>query len=74
MKEVISKYYKDILLVIGYTVAAALIYGVLFHQIWSLWWVDVITVFVIALIGTISGVFYIKHLIKKNMHQEETTN
>ncbi|MBO5711590.1 MAG: hypothetical protein J6R47_02025 [Acholeplasmatales bacterium] len=74
MKEIIKKYYKDILLVVGYTVAATVIYGALFNNIWHIWWVNLITVLVIVIIGVIFGIFYIKHLIKKDTPQEESQN
>ena len=72
MRKNIKKHYKDILLVVGYTIAAIIIYVALLHNLCGLWWVDLITAIVVIAVGVTCGIIYIKSLIKKDQQQDET--
>ncbi len=65
MKKLWKNQYKNILLVIGYIIVTSSVYGVWFHSLWHLWFVDVIIVLVIIAIGCVIGYFYIKSEMDK---------
>jgi len=66
MKEFIKKYYKDLLLVVGYTGVAMAVYIVWFESMWHLWYVDLITAILILGLGALIGYFYLKSIINKD--------
>lgn len=63
MKEFIKKYYKDLLLVVGYTGVAIAVYVVWFESMWHLWYVDFITAILILGLGALIGYFYMKSVV-----------
>lgn len=70
MKEFIKKYYKDLLLVVGYTGVAIAVYVVWFESMWHLWYVDLITAILIIGLGALIGYFYLKGIIKKDSEEK----
>ena len=77
MKDFIKKFYKDLLLVVGYTGVAIAVYVVWFESMWHLWYVDFITAFLILGLGALIGYFYMKSVIaeasKETVKEEPKT-
>ena len=77
MKDFIKKFYKDLLLVVGYTGVAIAVYVVWLESMWHLWYVDFITAFLILGLGALIGYFYMKSVIaeasKKTVKEEPKT-
>ncbi len=65
MKELWKKQYKSILLVIGYIIVAATVYGVWVEALWNLWYVDLLVILAIIALGVTIGYFYIKSEVNK---------
>ncbi len=58
--EYIKKNWKNLLLVLIYIVIASLVYIFWFDSMWHLWFINLIAVIVIIIVGVIIGYFYIK--------------
>lgn len=71
MKELWKTQYKNILLVIGYIIIAAVVYGIWLHSVLKLWYVDVLVVLAIVAIGITIGYFYIKSEMNKTKNNIE---
>ncbi len=74
LKDLIKKQYKNLILIAAYIIAAALVYGIWFNSIWHLWYINLITVFVIVVVGCVIGYFYLKAEIKKQEQLEAEKN
>lgn len=70
LKDLIKKQYKNLILIAAYIIAASLVYGIWFNSIWHLWYINLITVFVIVAVGCVIGYFYLKSEIKKQEQLE----
>lgn len=74
MKDKILNYiknnYKNILLVLAYIIIACAVYVVWFDSMWHLWYVNMITIIVITLIGVAIGYLYIKSENKAKENKE----
>ena len=70
LKDLIKKQYKNLILIAAYIIAAALVYSIWFNSIWHLWYINLITVFVIVTAGCVIGYFYLKSEIKKQEQLE----
>ena len=66
MKELWLKYHKSFLLVFGYIVVASVVYGVWFHALFKLWYVDFLVILFIVIVGVICGYFYIRSIDAAN--------
>lgn len=71
MKELWKNEYKNILLVIAYTIVALVVYCVWFQSIWHRWYITLLTGFVVAILGCVVGYFYIKSDIKAKIKNNE---
>lgn len=73
MIDFIKKYYLNILLVVFYTAIAMTVYIIWFDSMWHLWYVDLITGFVVFGFGCAFGYYYLKNEYKKNHESDEKT-
>ena len=71
MKDFIKKYYKSLLLVLGYTVVAEVVYIILFESLWHKWYLDLIIAFAILVLAGVIGFFYIKDVMKNEPKEEK---
>ena len=71
MKDFLKKYYLNLILVLIYTGLAMTVYIVWFESLWHLWYVDMITGFVILGLGGFLGYLYIKSEMKKDEPKKE---
>lgn len=65
MLEIIKKYRYNISIVFAYTLIADLVYGVWSYSLWQSWYISLIIVIVITIIGGVVGWFWIKSIDKE---------
>ena len=66
MPEFVKKYFKNLLLVVTYTVLMIVIYVVWFESLWHLWYVDFITGVLILAGGCFIGYQYMKGVVEED--------
>lgn len=74
MPEFIKKYFKNLLLVVTYTVLMILIYVIWFESLWHLWYVDFVTGILIFAGGCVIGYQYIKGVVEADKKKIEEAN
>lgn len=71
MKELWKKQYKNLLLVAGYIIIAATVYGIWVDSLWKLWYVDLLVVLAVVILGVTIGYFYIRSELSKEKNDIE---
>lgn len=65
MLEFIKKHFYNICITFVYTLLACLVYGIWSYSAWNLWYVTLIIVVLLVVVGSLCGYIWIKKEIQK---------